>query len=363
MKIYDLLDMDLLVEMIGQGYVRVQHHPVWPDLGILNYTETCQFAREWNLVTSTCRGLIYDQATGDVLARPFPKFFNHGEPGAPVIPLDAGVDVTDKLDGSLGILYPTPDGEWAVATRGSFDSEQARHATKVWRERYAHTCTPSRRLTLLMEIIYPANRIVCQYGDLDDLVLLGAVQISTGQSCGPQSTVLGGWPGPRTQTFHYRTLADALAAEPRPGAEGLVVRRLNTEDRIKIKQAEYVEMHKLVTGLNERVVWEYLGAGGTVEALCEPLPDEFHSWVGKVADRLTTARDATVSAAEAEHAALLADLPDGWTRKDYALKAINSPHRAILFQILDGRDPRPGVWRNLRPSGAVSMTGYCEDVA
>ena len=36
-----------------------------------------------------------------------------------------------------------------------------------------------------------------------------------------------------------------------------------------------------------------------------------------------------------------------------------------LFDLLDldGRDPRPGIWRTLRPSGAVSMTNYSEDVA
>src|SRR5439155_17561955 len=37
---------------------------------------------------------------------------------------------------SLGILYPTPEGH-AIATRGSFASEQALHATEVLREKYA----------------------------------------------------------------------------------------------------------------------------------------------------------------------------------------------------------------------------------
>lgn len=61
--------------------------------------------------------------------RPLPKFLNHDQPEAPVIALDEPVVVTDKADGSLGIIYPTPDGP-AVATRGSFASDQALHAPR-----------------------------------------------------------------------------------------------------------------------------------------------------------------------------------------------------------------------------------------
>jgi hypothetical protein len=53
--------------------------------------------------------------------------------------------VTDKLDGSLGILYPTPDGH-AIATRGAFVSEQALHATELWLDRYAGWLPPLPRL-------------------------------------------------------------------------------------------------------------------------------------------------------------------------------------------------------------------------
>src|SRR3954469_17993310 len=167
-----LCDPALLADMVGGGYIRTQNHPSLPLL-IHNYTEKAQYENVWNAATLACRGLVVSR-DGRVLARPFAKFFNHGQPGAPELDLDGPVAVTDKADGSLGVLFPTPDG-WAVATRGSFDSEQARHATKVWRSRYAGSFQPPEGLTLLFEIIYPGNRIVLDYGDLDDLVLLGAV--------------------------------------------------------------------------------------------------------------------------------------------------------------------------------------------
>jgi RNA ligase len=314
-KIYDLLDMEMLVHaMIPGGYVKAQHHPLWPDLAILNYTDTCAFERAWNNITTTCRGLIYNVATGEVLARPFPKFFNYGEPGAPEIPLDAGVDVTDKLDGSLGILYPTPDGEWAVATRGSFDSEQARHATAVWRRQYAELCAeqgmPHRGVTMLFEIVYPGNRIVCDYGPTDDLFLLGAVDIEYGHSFGPnESEAFGNWMGPRTQEFTFPTFADAVAAPPRAGAEGLVVRLWHSEHRVKLKQEDYVALHRIITGCTKRRLWEHLavqdckGLGGLeflvrrlflgparineilavgddwLDKYLENTPEEFRAWV------------------------------------------------------------------------------------
>ena len=130
------------------------------------------------------------------------------------------------MDGSLGILVPTPGG-YEIATRGSFSSDQARHATKVWRERYAGTeVRPG--VTYLFEIVYPGNRIVVDYGDLDDLVLLGGVEIRTGR---PVAAADLPWTGPKVATFDFPTLGEALAAPPRAGAEGFVLRFPTTTRR------------------------------------------------------------------------------------------------------------------------------------
>src|SRR6187402_342704 len=99
--------------MQEQGYVRVNTHPDDPELFILNYTEKAAYEGVWNNVTLNCRGLIVD-AGNWLIARPFPKFFNYGQPGCPEIDLDEPVVVSDKLDGSLGILYRNPDtGKYA----------------------------------------------------------------------------------------------------------------------------------------------------------------------------------------------------------------------------------------------------------
>ncbi|GAA2364978.1 RNA ligase [Dactylosporangium salmoneum] len=339
-----LCDPKLLTDMVDGGYIRTQRHPSLPLL-IHNYTEKTQYENVWNAATLACRGLVVS-ADGRVLARPFAKFFNHGQPGAPELDLDGPVRVTDKADGSLGVLFPTAEG-WAVATRGSFDSEQARHATRVWLQRYAGSFTPPPGRTLLFEIIYPANRIVLDYGGLDDLVLLGAVDIATGRSHGPDA--VPDWPGPVVESFGYATLAEALAAPPRDNREGLVVHFTGPDTRLKIKYAEYVRLHRIVTGLNPRVVWEAVVAG-RLDELLEPLPDEFHAWASNVAAELTAQVEELVAEVEREYAEVVVGLPEGWARKDFAIAIARHPRRGCLFLRLDGKDYRPLLWQQVRPS-------------
>lgn len=98
---------------------------------LFNYMRDVQ---EWNFFETISRGLILNKTTGEIVARPFDKFFNWFERGrfsrSPIM------QVYEKLDGSLGILYRTEDGELRIATRGSFDSEQAQYATKLLHEMY-----------------------------------------------------------------------------------------------------------------------------------------------------------------------------------------------------------------------------------
>ncbi|WIM95624.1 RNA ligase [Actinoplanes oblitus] len=349
--LHDVVDPVMLAEAVGNGLIRTQRHPRLP-FTIYNYTEACQYSGAWTPVTLACRGLIVD-AAGRVAARPLRKFFNHTEPQAPALDATAKVTVTDKADGSLGVIYHDGSG-YAVATRGSFASDQAIHATDMLRTRYP-SFVPPAGLTVLVEIIYPGNRIVVDYRGLDDLVLLGAVEIVTGRSHGPDA--VPGWPGPVVETFGYATLAEALAAPPRDGREGLVVHFTDADQRVKIKYPDYVRLHRLVTGLTPRTVWAVLATGGDLDVLLEPLPDEFHAWARGVAAELTAEVDARAAAVEAAFAEIVGGLPDGWGRKEFALAAVRSPHRGELFQRLDGHDYRPGLWQRVRPSADRPAAG------
>ena len=346
-----LFPADALAQAVTDGHVRAQTHPAAP-LTIYNYTEICAFASAWTVVTRTCRGLIVDE-TGRVVARAFDKFFNHNQPGAPVVELDEPVSVTDKADGSLGIIYDGPDG-LAVATRGSFASEQAVHATSVLRKRYAGW-VPPQGLTVLVEIIYPGNRIVLDYGGMDDLVLLGAVEIATGRSFGPEAVPT--WPGPVVESFAYATFGAALAAPPRPGREGLVIHVSSTGDRVKIKYEDYVNLHRLIYGLSARTIWEALCSGITVEQIAEPLPDEFHGWVKGISERLHTEVEAIETEVRNVFESIVSGLPEGHSRKDFALIAAKHELRGYLFAHLDGKDYRDAIWQQVKPSAEETPHG------
>lgn len=89
------------------------------DLSLFCYTNRCVYNRLWNNWNILARGLILDRATQQVIATPFPKFFNYGEINQVIV--DEAFDVYEKLDGSLGIAYYYQK-QWHIATKGAFDS-------------------------------------------------------------------------------------------------------------------------------------------------------------------------------------------------------------------------------------------------
>ncbi|UUG69452.1 RNA ligase [Streptomyces phage Sham] len=342
-----IFSVEDLQKALDDGWVRVQTNED-NTLSIYNYTEAAQYRRYWTDVTLNCRGLILDNDM-NIVARPWKKFFNYGE--RPLLfSTDDPVEVTDKKDGSLGILYRHPmTGDWKIATRGSFLSEQAIHATKVFQDRYVHIALPDENLTVLFEIVYPGNRIVLDYGEMDDLILLGSVQNKYGWYYGPNETAgMINWTGPVTEVFEYRTLNDAFA-DYRPNAEGLVIRA--GSEMVKLKQADYVALHKLVTGLNERAVWERLRAGETRDNICASLPDEFHGFVDEVADRLEKEFQKIYLTAHQDYCKVLNMMPAKYTRKDFALQAVKCKNNSLLFSFLDNRSVRDSIWDMIRPKG------------
>jgi RNA ligase len=344
-RLGDILDLDLLATMLRERLVKRTTHKTLP-LHVYNYTAKAQYSETWNEVTTQCRGLIVD-SDGIVVARPFPKFFNHTQ-GEEIL---GAVEVTEKLDGSLGVLYPTSETTYAVATRGSFDSEQALHATDLWQRRYSDF-TPDRSRTYLFEILYPQNRIVVDYGDLDDIVLLGVIDTSTGQDV-PLLEASKEWPGRVVRPKEYSSLGELLQQEAEPNSEGFVVRHKESGSRLKVKHAEYVRVHKIVTEVSERRVWEALSSGQSVESWIEAVPDETFEFVRSCSNDLATRFELTKHRITATFEKVLSELPQGWTRRDFAQAvqdvSVTEPLAKCLFGLLDGRDIDDAVWGSLRP--------------
>lgn len=369
MKITDLFDMEFLQRMEAEGFVRRQAHPVLP-LAILNYTPKAQYSREWNGVTTLCRGLIYNTATGDLVARPFAKFFNLGELTDEEIPAEP-FRVFDKMDGSLGVLYPLGNGELAISTRGSFTSEQAKWATG-WLTLFRGDFVPMPQATYLFEIIYPENRIVVDYGGRSDLVLLDVIDNETGGSLLDEERGRKAWRNPFgntrwngsfVQEFDGFDVLDTLHAADQPdNSEGYVI-RFESGMRAKLKHDEYVRLHRIVTGVSTKTIWEHLSQHQSLDELLDRVPDEFFDWVKRTRDDLEAQYDEVLTGAKVGLHATRMRLGEGYSRKDLALAIQDHPYRSIIFMIEDGRDPSKAIWQRIKPVYEKPFAAVSEDTA
>jgi len=326
------MNIELLKQMVAERLVSVQKHPD-ADLFIYNYTPKVQYDKLWNEVTLQTRGLILD-ADMNVVEKPFGKFFNLEEHQPEEIPKQP-FEVFEKLDGTLGILYWINDLPY-IATRGSFLSDQSKHATEILYGKYRHTFENLDRCkTYLFEIIYPQNRIVVDYGLTDDLILITVIDKFTGNESIEQIGF------PTVKRYNGINNLQELRALEENNKEGFVVRFKNGF-RVKMKFPEYVRLHRIITGISNVVVWEYLSERKSFEELLEKVPDEFFNWVKQTQGQLVKEFDEIL--AESKSAFKVFD-----TRKETALYIQTQKYSSVLFAMLDGKSPDKIIWKMIKP--------------
>lgn len=335
---------------IEKKLISEQSHPEDENVRIFNYTQKCQFDKEWDDITKQCRGLIMNIETGEILARPFPKFFNvseHTDVFKLQVP-DEEPHVYEKYDGSLGIMYTLKDTTW-IATRGSFTSDQAVWATKWWRENKGPKPYGNER-THLFEIIYPENRIVVDY-DFSGLVHLATLDTKTGVQ------VRDIMPVKRAEKIPYSDI-ETLQKMDKPNSEGFVIYYPKADLRLKVKFEEYVRLHKIVTGLSVIGVWEYLQKNGVhadIRGIAESAPDEFYKWLEDTAGNIRNVFLEINNQAEEEFTEIMADLGTELDRAKWAQRIKEMKYPAIGFAMLDKKDYKPLIWKMIRPKGNVTF--------
>ncbi|KAJ3053704.1 hypothetical protein HK097_003592 [Rhizophlyctis rosea] len=338
-------DLHTLNRYVAEQKLRKQTHPTEP-LIIWNYTEWTQFKRLWDDITINCRGLVTNNI-GTVIARSFPKFFNENE--APYTPTSTW-KVYEKLDGSLGLLFFYA-GTWIFASRGSFTSEQAVRGEAILRRQHPHSfANLDTNLTYSFEIIYPANRIVVNYGKYEKLVFLAAFDVAGLEHTAEVRQVMIDCGVPVVREIGGNDSIAELSRHDRPNEEGYVVHFSNGQ-RVKIKFARYIALHKVLGGVTAGWVLEcYIGGLGKNGAAAGQVriedtsacgvPDEVMPWVQRVWDRIVAKRGHLESAflhayADAFQAATL---PSGVIdRKAFARLAVQTPFKSAMFAKLDGR--------------------------
>ncbi len=336
--------LNTLEEYYQNGLLLKQTHPNH-DLTIWNYSPKVQYERLWDEITIQCRGLVTN-SEGKIIARPFKKFFNYEEHKPEDIPNEDYV-VYEKLDGSLGILFNYKN-EWILATRGSFKSPQSikgkeildRHDISAWR----------KDNTYLFEIIYPENRIVVDYGNEEKLVVIGGVHTETGEEI-PDSSLFWTQDSGFEVVTTYKTWGegyDLLKEEISKDKEGYVIRFKNGF-RMKIKGEEYKRLHRILTNISNRDIWEYLKDGKPLDEILDKVPDEFYNWVKETKNTLET----DYSKIENEYIWIYKILSRDEKingRKIFAEYALKYKHPSILFSMYDNRDYKNIIWKILYPN-------------
>ena len=339
-------------QAIEDNLIYRTRHPEYP-YSIYKYSQACTYSGSWNEVTTASRGLILHDETGEIIARPFPKFFNYSEGKTPAELMVGDIHVTEKLDGSLGISYINPQGEMEITTAGGFQAEQAAHATELYNERYKGNWEPREGYTYLWEIIYPENRIVVDYGDEDDLHLLGAVEIATGRSV-PVSH-LTEWKWKKATTYEgFDSMDKVVNAPERSNAEGYIVHFVETGVRVKFKHEEYVKLHRIMTGVSERSIHNLLASGGksSLEEVKQTAPEEFTDFINKSIDKLEKQYADEESKIKKAYQELVDSLPSDVEQKDFALAVQKMPKGLSnhMFSLRAGKGVNEKkIWESIEP--------------
>lgn len=274
-----LPSMNEFIAAADQGRIAM-HEMEWAHKILLGfkYTTNTVYSEDWDNVSLHARGIVFDYTTGEVLARPFDKFFNLGEminvetgelkPIAGYVKQHLGFDnlsgdykhqkfrVMDKLDGSLGIAFWTGT-DWYVKTAGSFESDQAKWANE-WFDMTIDSTVLDKSKTYLFEIIYNEDKHPIEY-DFEGLVLLGIVDTKTGIE-EPLSEIL------RVAKELNIRHADVIElddfdkvveyAKKLPKTKEGVVITFENGFKLKVKGDEFLELQKIFHFLTKDVVYE-----------------------------------------------------------------------------------------------------------
>lgn len=342
---------DKIAEYVEKGWITERNHPTLP-LRIYNYTPVVQYDRLWDEVTMQCRGLVLTEE-GNVIARPFKKFFNYEEGGFKITP---DFDVYEKMDGSMLLIF-NYQGTWLTATRGSFTSDQAIEGYKIFEEKYDWNVL-SPEYTYIFECIYPSNRIVLDYGSKRELILLAVIEIDSGTEVDINQYSKD---FEVVKKYNGLTNLSSLKGTIDNNREGYVIVFTNG-DRCKIKGEEYLRLHKLLTQVSNISIWEILKNNSDINEILDKVPDEFYNWVKDTASDITSHFNSIIGLAAGFYQDVI--LQNFETRKEVALyvqKNVPLTYQGLVFALYDNKQISEAVWKLVRPKYSKPFTEQKEN--
>lgn len=351
-----------LQELEKQGYVSSSK---LDNLILFNYSDKCVYERLWNSDTLSARGTIYNLDTGEVVARAFDKFFNLGENGVTeeTLPKEPFIAL-EKADGSLGVIYKHQDS-LRVSTRGSFKSDQAKHATD-WlyinpdaaNHRDLFNLLINEGYTPLVEIIYPENRIIINYGSTDNLVVLAARNIKDGSYMEHRTlkAVCNQFMIPIVSSFEYsiETLKQLQKTIDWQNEGWVLV--YESGFRVKVKGEDYCRIAKIKSCLSPLSVWEAM-VEGKAEQYIAAMPDEIHQEAADILDNLSEIFNKLRLELKVLIYKFIPSAP--FEFKDVALtiqKTAPAWSKSLLLSVMRNRDITESILNRIRPTANKYIT-------
>lgn len=338
-------DLNKLQDYVDKGYVTKRKHPE-ADLYIYNYTQLAHNEEMWDEITMWCRGLILN-GDGSIHSVPFKKFFNYEEVAKDDISklwlakvFKNPYHIQEKMDGSLGISYWLGDKPH-LATRGSFESDQAIEGTRILHENWKGSMERmNKSFTYLFEIIYPDNKIVVDYEGESKLVHLSTM---SNRSAMEFMHVDIGMPKAELMKVDrpLSQLHTAIQSSEYSNEEGIVITASNGH-KIKMKHPEYVRLHRIMTGCDKKFIWNLIKEGDDVNSILENVPEEFEEFVNDTVEELTD----NFNDIKDELSKVFRTFAD---RKQTAYYFLKQKHPHILFSMLDGKPVDHLIWKLIKP--------------
>jgi len=190
------------------------------------------------------RGIIFDKKTGEVVARPYHKFFNFGEKLCTVKPNETAY-TNIKLDGSLLTAFYY-NGEVQFASKGSFDSWVVSRAKEIATYNIYELVEDYKGYTIMFELLDPSHPIVIKYNK-PTITLTGIRHTKTGEYFTPKEVFDIGvdYNLPRTVPVHSgETIKDIVSdVKGWQNEEGVVA--YAESDICKVKSEWYLKMHSV----------------------------------------------------------------------------------------------------------------------
>lgn len=240
------------------------------------YSLTTVYSGDWDEVTLNARGIVFNEETGEIIARPFKKFFNFQEfsvdgthsalyekvPAEFKPNLEGPFRVMEKADGSLGIMFWT-GAQWFVKTGGAFTSDQANWANK-WVTKNMNVTLLDKSKTYCFEIIYPEDIHPVKY-DFEGLVLLSVLDNQSGEeeSLDYIKNVAEELKVRMVKLYDFTNFYEVASwAKCLPKTmEGVVV-TFDNGFKCKLKGDEWCDLARMFEGITEWRLWKALDLEG-----------------------------------------------------------------------------------------------------